>query len=546
MTPDAERCEYPVELRMRAWYSLHGFHGLVPWSACLEAMVLAEDDLPLWEPYLQQNVAVLAQELLDAVRPVLRAIVEGVVTVERHHPSMLSVDAAVADVMQRLGGEGQSRAQKWRAEAAERWEASKGDLTVALSVFASTANSSRTLPLVCVAGEGGEALPLVFQGLPASAGELEPFMGRLIGDTDASVVGIPDPASAKAFRRIAATLWRVRWRAAALEAQPHLLRAIAPAIPSGHYQRSLAPLETADAIAERPESFAVVDRNDQPMFFPPMPTIPVEAIEGIRKIVARQEWLPTLVERLIIHLAREVWKAFGNREIDSRLRVYEGGWRTLAEQAGISAKHEHHLPGVVSALRAWKGSDGRQPALIADCWLRHSSPGKKAEVRLLVGEGLVPGYALTLPKGHGRRLLPVLAMPTLEIPGVGKDRAGEMLRYRWELLTQLREIAAAEVGGIAADGGINFPAKTRKLVARRAGLTEHEAEAVNRVWIGAGPGAWLDALDEERVRIADPFAAALIENAARQAEGRRAAHRSKKKSTGKGSSKSKKPGGSEG
>ena len=540
MTSEAERFEYPIELRMRAWYSLHGFHGIAPWSACLEAMVLTEDDLPFWEPYLQQNVAVLAQELLDTVRPVLRAIVAGVVTVKRQHTKMLSVDAAVADVMQRLGGDGQSRAEKWRTEAADRFQASKGDLTAATSAFMATANSSRTLPMVCVPGESGEALPVVFQGLPASAEDFEPFVSRLIGDTDASVVGIPDPASSKAFRRIAATLWRVRWRAAALEAQPHLLRAIAPAIPSGHYQRSLAPLETAESITERDESFAVVDRNEQLTFFPPMPAIPLEAIQGIRKIVERQEWLPTLVERLIIHLAREVWQAFGNREIDSRLRVYEGGWRTLCEQAGIPQKHEHHLPGVVAALRAWKGSDGRQPALIADFWVRHSSPGKKAEVRLLVGEGLVPGYALTLPKGDGRRLLPVLAMPTLEIPGIGKDRAGDILRYRWELLTQLREIAASEVGGIAEDGGIIFPAKTRKLVARRAGLTELEAEAVNRVWIGAGSGAWLDALDEERVRIADPFATALIENAARQAEGRRAAHRSKKPS-GKNTSKTKSP-----
>lgn len=542
MTP--KRMEYPAELKMRAWYSLHGLHGIVPWLACLEAVTLSEDDLPFWEPYLQQNADRLARELLDAVRPVLRAVVEGVATVKlRQYTTMLSIDAAVADAMQQLGGEGVIRAQKWRAEAAERFQASNGDLGAAVSVFMPTANYSRTLPMICTLVEGEEPVPIPFEGFPASTEDLEPFMGRLIVGRDSDVAGVPDPASAKAFRRIAATLWRVRWRPAALET-PQLLRAIAPAIPSAHYQSSLAPLETAESIAERPESFAVMDRNDQSILFPPMPTIPQEAIEGIRKIVERQEWLPTLVERLIIHLAREVWQAFGNRELDPRLRVYEGGWHALAEQAGIPTKHEHHLPGVVSALRAWKGSDGRQPALIADCWLRHSSPGKKAEVRLLVGEGLVPGYALTLPKGDGRRLLPVLAMPTLEIAGVGKDRAGEMLRYRWELLAQLREIAAAEVGGIGEDGGIHFPPKTRKLVARRAGLTEVEAEAINRVWIGAGPGAWLDALDADRVRIADPFAAALISNAARQAEGRRAAHRSKRKPPAKGSVNPKKPIGS--
>lgn len=388
---------------------------------------------------------------------------------------------------------------------------------------------------------------------PVDDAPVVPLGALQIGEGAPTRIHGPDPATCRALRMIALAVWMDRCGGAAqVERADRIIerairKAIAPALPASIIQNSLSTLEYAKKVIavgdevgsnalprlailvrENPSSALQEFHLYEPSSYPGA-TLPKLAVDGLRALVEQATWFPVLAEKLVRHLAVRCWEAFRANNYDSltaRELVYVGGWSKLAEEAGINSRYRGDIPRMIALLRIWKGSDGNQHALIYDYHVTEASGRHPSRVTITVGKGLVPGHAAELPRGEGRRLLPVLDLPELQIQGVGKDRAGGLLAYQWELLAALRDVVASEVGGIGNDKAILLPKKLRTLAAERAGLTDKEATAADRVWIGDGPGAWLKPVGEDRVMLMDTRAFDLLSNAEKQAVGRRAGGKS--------------------
>jgi hypothetical protein len=332
--------------------------------------------------------------------------------------------------------------------------------------------------------------------------------------------------TARAWRALAWALWCdefleewQRWQKVTDRAER---KAIAPAIPQIHYANALSPLETANKVSYKQDSFFLVDRDGKEMPLCPLgPAIPEQTLKTLHILAESQEWLPVAVERLVVHITRKCWEQFKEGNLDARVLIYNGGWEALTEAAEVHSKYRHQIPRIIAVLRSWKGLDNKQPSLVADYWEQKAAPGRKAQVRILVGEGLVPGYASGLPSGEGRWLLPILDVPTLVIPGVNPAKSGLLLNYRWELIYSLRRSIASEVGGINEKGKVRLTFADRLEAARKSGLSEREAESIDKVWIGDGSEAWLNSHGEGYVSLKDYEATKLLINASEQAKGRR-------------------------
>lgn len=337
--------------------------------------------------------------------------------------------------------------------------------------------------------------------------------------------GIREALCAPAWRRLAWAVWmdliKEDWEKRSGRASR---KAIAPAVTGKHYFQTIAPLEKTRRISGSVEKGIWLIGTDKqiPLFSPEAPALTDVAVEALRKLASNETWLPAIMERLVIHITRKCWQAFHDGNVDARILVYSGGWIKLCLEAGIKSKnHADHVPGIFAAMKAWKGNDGKQPAMIADYWVRKAAPGREAEIRINVGEGLVPGYAATQPTGDDRRLLPVLDVPSLVIPGIGSDHTGSILNYRWELLLKLREAVCSEIGGIGKQNQILLSRVARTDAAMRAGLTEEQGTAIDKVWIGDQDAAWLQPCGPEHVIIKDDDATSLFRNAFEQSQGRR-------------------------
>jgi len=351
------------------------------------------------------------------------------------------------------------------------------------------------------------------------------------------IVG-PDPATCQALRYLALAVWRDLFGGAELVKRAG--KALAPSIPQELAQQSMFPLQRVDRVESRGGGVlvAVAGRSEYALV---TAGIRPDIIDVLRWLARAETWYPAVADRLLRHIITRCAGIYlsgaGPDTLTVPMLKYEGGWSKLAKEAGISEKHRGELPRVVALLRAWKGVDGLQPALIMEYTLSGGHRGERALLTILVGEPLFPGstYIHRIQKGPGRRLLPVLARPETAIPGVSGEKTSNMLLYHWLIVAALRDSAGAGRLVETSEGpAILLPKAARRAAAKEAGLSASEGEAVDRVWIGGGAGSWLTEPDQEGgLRTRDGAAMRLLLDASELSEKARKAAAIRRKKVGR-------------
>ncbi len=243
------------------------------------------------------------------------------------------------------------------------------------------------------------------------------------------------------------------------------------------------------------------------------PVLDQAAVELLRSGI---EHLPRLtVERLLRGWARDVFDQ-ARRGVNPFTRlVYAGGWEGLAERYDINSKDRAMLPGIIEALYLYRGSRRSLPAIVADRWLRAASPGRRAELRLDIGEVLAPGYVHRLPSnvtGRDRWLLPVLVEPYL----FGRRNDHQALcDLQWDILILFRERAER-----LKTGGVPITASDMRTLAARRHLDDTVVGQAILEW-SSRPDAWLRPAAAGRYTLMDENANALLVEAANITENAR-------------------------
>lgn len=242
------------------------------------------------------------------------------------------------------------------------------------------------------------------------------------------------------------------------------------------------------------------------------PVLNQGALDLVRSGLAE---LPRLtVERLLRGWARNVFDQARSDVNPFNRIVYDGGWEGLAEKYEINSKDRALLPRIVEVLSRYRGGRRDIPPLVS-YWLTPAAPGRRAELRLDVGEALAPGFVHRLPKdvkGRERWLLPVLPEPHLF--GRGNEHQA-LCDLQWEMLIVFRERVED-----LAEGGVELNEADRQALADRSGLGRDTVDRALDEW-STRPDAWLRTLATGRFRLVDEGASRLLAEAAKITRGAR-------------------------
>ena len=209
-------------------------------------------------------------------------------------------------------------------------------------------------------------------------------------------------------------------------------------------------------------------------------------------------------ERVIRGLTRRAYQQAVEGVNPYTRLVYPGGFEKFAAEHSVSDRERKGLVAMFEALQNYR-RDARDVAPILTYWLRKASPAGRAELRIDVGEALVPGYVSTLPAGPGRWLLPVLEVPFLDF--ADRARHGALCALQWSILGELRE----RVEDYAAYGALDVDVAA--LASKIDGLTGPDGDRARLAWI-EGPAPWLRADARGRVALLDDGADRLLKEAA--------------------------------
>ena len=239
------------------------------------------------------------------------------------------------------------------------------------------------------------------------------------------------------------------------------------------------------------------------------PSVDAPALERLRAGASRLHGLT--FERVIRGLTRRAYQQAVDGVNPYTRLVYAGGFERFVAEHSVSDYERKGLPGMFEALQNYR-RDARDVPPILTFWLRKAAPGRTAELRIDVGEALIPGYVSTLPAGPGRWLLPVLDVPFLDF--ADRARHGALCALQWAILGELRERAE----DYAAHGALDVDVAA--LASTIDGLSGALGDHARRAWI-EGPAPWLRADARGRVALVDPGADRLLKEAARYTENAR-------------------------
>lgn len=368
--------------------------------------------------------------------------------------AVLAWDAAFAVELEGIGAEGLAAADETRKHAAGRWMASE----------------ARLLP------GGAPDLWRLWQGLDDR------------------------PERPRWLATLARVLWCDRWRASyALELSKH-----APAMPL-LLRRHLADLRHGDEVRTDGDGTHYIAADGTIVGRFVAPALSRDQLERMRAGVAHLRGVT--FERVIRGLALKAFTLAADGARLYNLAVYLGGFEAFAKEHGINSKDRARLPEIFEAIKAYRGGDRDIPPIIADYWVQPSKPGRPAELRVTIGEALLPMFVSSLrpSRKDDRWLLPVLPVP--ELAFVGGTQQWRMIDLQWDILTELR----ARAEEYAQHGGVYLSRDDERRLA--GGLRLDIVRLAIDRWT-TGDGAWLTRTAAGRLRLADEGPDALIRDAA--------------------------------
>ena len=368
--------------------------------------------------------------------------------------AVLAWDAAFALELEGIGAGGREAAGATRTNAAARW----------------TASEARLLP------GGAPDLWRLWQGLDDR------------------------PERPRWLATLASVLWIDRWRASyALELSKH-----APAMPL-LLRRQLADLRHGNKVRTDGDGTHYIAADGTIVGRFVAPALSLDQLERMRAGVDHLRGVT--FERVIRGLALKAFSLAADGARLYNLAVYLGGFEAFAKEHGINSKDRARLPEIFEAIKAYRGGDRDIPPIIADYWVQPSKPGRPAELRVTIGEALLPMFVSSLLPGRkdDRWLLPVLPVPDLAF--VGGTQQWRMIDLQWDILTEFRaraeEYAQHEGVYLSRDDERRLAGDLRPDIVRRA---------IER-W-ATGDGAWLKRTEGGRLRLAGEGPHALIREAA--------------------------------
>lgn len=310
---------------------------------------------------------------------------------------------------------------------------------------------------------------------------------------------LPSPTSPPAWLRVLArALWRDRWREPlAFERSKH--SAALPLL----IRRELASLRHgAEVRRGTMGGFEYVRLDGTIVGRFAAPHLDSDGFERMRAGIAKLRGLT--FERVVRGLTRAVFRQAAEGVNPYTRLVYPGGFLAFAEEHGISGRERVDLPALFEAMQGYR-RDARDIPPILTYFLTGAAPGRRAELRIDVGEALAPGYVSTLrAEGADRWLLPVLPLPRLDF--ADRSRWSLLCDLQWEALRYFRANAADYAARGAID--VDFVA-----LAQAIDLDARTAEAARREW-SRGPAAWLRSDRAGRLALVDAGADALLKEAA--------------------------------
>lgn len=297
---------------------------------------------------------------------------------------------------------------------------------------------------------------------------------------------------------LAAALWTHQWA----PARERAARLKAPALPLV-VRRDLEGIRNGRDL--RPSSHGGFDwltPDGRPVARFVSPSVDPERIATMRGGIERLHGVT--FQRIIRGLTRRAYQqAIAGINPFNRL-VYPGGFEGFAVAHGIAAGRERAgLEATFATLHGYRRGSSDIPPILT-FWLRKASPSGRAQLRVDVGEALLPGYVSTLP-AQARRLVPVLDVPFLDFADRGRHAA--LCDLQWDILIEQR-IRCEEY---AAHGGADVDVAA--LAAQREGLSRAWGDKARHAWT-TGPDAWLRDDGRGRLSLVDPGADALIREAA--------------------------------
>ncbi len=312
-------------------------------------------------------------------------------------------------------------------------------------------------------------------------------------------------------------LARALWRdvvSSELDRLPHA------ALPYG-VSRDLFAVRRAPAVIvrERDGEIEAVAQEGRGMVVARYAAIESTKIDSLRKGVDHMK--RALVERVIRELNRTAHMQLLQGMNPFTRIVYERGFSGFSEAAGITSKRQRsQLRDLFEALQAYRG--GRRdipPAL--QFYMTPAAPGRPAQLRVDVGEAILPGYATTM-KREGARTPDTWLLPTLEVPtlprGIDKREVGACYDLQWELLHSFRgDLSALDEGWILAE---HLPGATD-----RARVSQRTADLAVGHW--TEQGGWLAARPGDRVTLAEDRALEVFRSARQDGRAKSARARSK-------------------
>lgn len=299
------------------------------------------------------------------------------------------------------------------------------------------------------------------------------------------------------LRTLARALWTYQWA----PARERAARLKAPALPLV-VRRDLEGIR--DGRDLRPSSHGGFDwltPDGRPVARFVSPSVDPERIATMRGGIERLHGVT--FQRVIRGLTRRAYQqAIAGINPFNRL-VYPGGFEAFAVAHGIAAGRERAgLEATFATLQGYRRDASDIPSILT-FWLRRASPAGCAQLRVDVGEALLPGYVSDT--AGDRRLVPVLDVPFLDFADRGRHAA--LCDLQWDILIEQR-IRCEEY---AAHGGADVDVAA--LAAQREGLSGAWGDKARHAWT-TGPDAWLRDDGRGRLSLVDPGADALIREAA--------------------------------
>ena len=289
--------------------------------------------------------------------------------------------------------------------------------------------------------------------------------------------------------------------------QQGLLKLLAPSLPMGVVRYYTAPIRARARPNEQNEGDLALFSADGGRIgaFPGFPSLS----PAVRRMVyeGARHMQSVLPDKLVRHLTRRAWEqALQGQQQFNRL-VYDGGFKSLATELGVSGRRRTDLRHLVEALQEYRGERRDIPSALS-YYETKAAPGRSAQLVITVLDALLPGYVHTL-KDQGKRapdtwLLPIPPDVTVP-PGMRANGLAQVADLQWEVLRVFRGDLDHLDDGWDLDAAAELAAETAHTPTKaRLCAVEH--------WRNGGDG-WLSPMPDGRVTLADDRALALFQDA---------------------------------